>query len=110
MSTPLKPDDAEKFLNAKIGGEVILEGAGSREFFQSASLSFGASFKLTELARKVTGREDRFYFLFMNSASFNKSVIPKVRWPCGQRNSKLEDIKLEQRGFQSSVVLRPVKL
>ena len=56
LSTPLDPDDAEKFQNAKIDGEVFLEGVG-RSVFMEAGLSFGASFKLAELAKQTTGRK-----------------------------------------------------
>src|SRR3982751_6678635 len=33
LSVPLKPDDEEKFLNARIDGEVFSNHPGDREFF-----------------------------------------------------------------------------
>ena len=53
LSIPLKHEDGAKFLNAVIDGSVFLRGAGDKKFFQDAGLSFGASFKLAELAREI---------------------------------------------------------
>src|SRR5436190_7228395 len=46
---PLKPKDAERFLNAEIDGEVFF-GHPDRMFFVSAGFSFGVSTKLADLA------------------------------------------------------------
>ena len=54
LSVPLEPTDAEKFLNAGIDGTVFFGGADDKKFFQDAGLSFGASFKLAELARETS--------------------------------------------------------
>jgi hypothetical protein len=54
LSVPLKPTDAEKFLNAEIDGSVFLQGADDKKFFQDAGLSFGASFKLAKLAGETS--------------------------------------------------------
>ena len=54
LSTPLEATDAEKILKAVINGSVFLRGAGNKEFFQSAGLSFGASVELAELARETS--------------------------------------------------------
>ena len=60
LSIPLKPQDAEKFSNAGIDGEVFLKGAGDKDFFRSAGLSFGASVKLAELAKEIIGRKRKY--------------------------------------------------
>ena len=57
VSVPLEDDDAEKFLSAKIDGEVFLGAAGNKEFFRWAGFSFGASFKLSELAENNRQQE-----------------------------------------------------
>jgi hypothetical protein len=46
LYTPLEPTDAETLLKAVINGSVFLQGAGNKEFFQSAGFSFGASVKV----------------------------------------------------------------
>jgi hypothetical protein len=53
-TTPLKPTDTEKLLNAEIDGKAFLGGAGNKEFFRSAGLSLGASFKLAGLAGEIS--------------------------------------------------------
>ena len=53
-TVPLESTDKEKFLNAGIDGIVFFGGAGDMKFFQGAGLSFGASFKLAELARETS--------------------------------------------------------
>ena len=60
LSVPLKPDDEEKFLNARTDGEVFLECAGSGEFFREAGLSLGASHKLTKLARNTISKKSKY--------------------------------------------------
>jgi hypothetical protein len=50
LSVPLEPTDAKRFLNARIDGTVLFGGAGNMGFFERAGLSFGASFKVAELA------------------------------------------------------------
>src|SRR5437667_4257838 len=60
LSVPLKPDDEEKFLNARIYGEVFLEGAGSRGFFREAGLSFGASVDIARVARNTISKESKY--------------------------------------------------
>ena len=54
LPTPLEPTDAETVIKAVINGNVFLQGAGNKEFFQSAGFSFGASAELAELARKTS--------------------------------------------------------
>ena len=60
LPVPLDNEDKELFLKAKIKGSVFLEGAGDRGFFQSAGLSFGASFKLARLAKDTMGRKSKW--------------------------------------------------
>ena len=52
-STLRKVENEEKFLSADINGHVFLKGARDKDFFQSASLSFGASVELAELAKNL---------------------------------------------------------
>ena len=63
LSIPLEPQDAEKFSNAGIDGEVFLKGAGNKDFFIKAGLSFGVSVKLAELAKETTGRKSKWFRL-----------------------------------------------
>jgi len=62
LSIPLEPDDEEKFLNARINGEVFLASAGSEDFYTrpSIGLSFGASFQLAELARNTISKKSKY--------------------------------------------------
>jgi hypothetical protein len=53
LDCPLPPKDEKAFINAEIDGSVLLESAGSKEYFKDAGLSFGASVKLAKLARKI---------------------------------------------------------
>ena len=54
LDPSLDPDDAEIIIRAKINGRVFLKGAGDLDFFMRASLSFGASVELAELAKGIT--------------------------------------------------------
>jgi hypothetical protein len=54
LDPSLDPDDAEIIIRAKIDGSVFLKGAGDRNFFRDAGLSFGPSVKLAELAKGRT--------------------------------------------------------
>jgi|SRR5271155_1771672 len=58
LTPPLDHGGAEKFLNAEIDGAVFLGSAGDKDFYTrpSIGLSFGASFRLAELARKIKGK------------------------------------------------------
>ena len=60
MSVPLKPDDEEKFLNARIDGEVFSNHPGDREFFIGAGLSYGVSDKLAELAKNTISKKSKY--------------------------------------------------
>jgi hypothetical protein len=61
LSVPLEPTDTKKLLNIGINGSVFLQGAGNKEFFQSAGLSFGASVQLAELARETSKHYLSYY-------------------------------------------------
>ena len=64
LDPPLYPDDAEKIIDAEIYGRVFLKGAGDRNFFQAAGLSFGTRVKLSELAKGFTSTAIRVsYYL-----------------------------------------------
>ena len=63
LSKPLKSTEAKLFLNAGIDGEVFLEGAGDRGFFQHAGLPFGVSVKLARLAKDTMGRKSKWFRL-----------------------------------------------
>ena len=52
-STLRKVENEEKFLSADIKRHVFLKGAGDRQFFRDAGLSFGASVELAELAKNL---------------------------------------------------------
>ena len=54
LDPSLDPDDVEMIIRAKINGRVFLKGAGDLDFFMRASLSFGASVELAELAKGIT--------------------------------------------------------
>jgi hypothetical protein len=69
LSIPLEPTDEEKFLNAGIDGTVFFGGAGDKKFFQDAGLSFGASFKLAELAREIKKSKHSLSYHERNSDS-----------------------------------------
>ena len=66
VSVPLEPDDEEKFLNARIDGEVFLGAAGNKEFFRWAGSSFGASFKLSELAENIVSKKSKYSIIDVN--------------------------------------------
>ena len=53
LPIPLELEDAEKCLNARINGHVFLKGAGDKQFFRDAGLSFGASVQLARLAKDI---------------------------------------------------------
>src|SRR5438045_6806569 len=57
LGNPLDKDDKELFLEAKIDGAVFLEGAGNKDFFLGAGLSFGASVRLAGLAKETIGKK-----------------------------------------------------
>jgi hypothetical protein len=54
LSTPLELTDEMTVLKAVINGSVFLQGAGDKEFFQSAGFSFGASVELAKLAKETS--------------------------------------------------------
>ena len=60
LPIPLKPEDAEKFLDVDIDGYVFSNHAGDRDFFISAGFSFGVSDKLAILAKEATGRKRKY--------------------------------------------------
>ena len=66
LSRPLKPNDKEKLLNAEIDGEVFLGAAGNKEFFRWAGFSFGASFKLSELAENIVSKKSKYSIMDVN--------------------------------------------
>jgi hypothetical protein len=59
LSVPLDSEDEEAFRRAKISGNVFLEGAGNRTFFEDAKLSFRFSVELAILAGKIIGRKSK---------------------------------------------------
>ena len=66
LAVPLKPVNAQKFLNAEIDGEAFLGVAGREEFFQKLGISPGPSVRLAQLAKKIIDAESakgRFYFI-----------------------------------------------
>ena len=66
VSIPLESDNEEKFLNAEIDGEVFLGAAGNKEFFRWAGFSFGASFKLSELAENIVSKKSKYSIMDVN--------------------------------------------
>jgi hypothetical protein len=54
LDPPLNPRNIEKIVEAEIDGPVFLKGAGDQDFFMRAGFSFGASVKLSELAKGFT--------------------------------------------------------
>src|SRR5436305_10455012 len=61
LPNPLEPEDAEKCFNARINGHVFLKGAGDKQFFRDAGLSFEASVELAELAKEAVGRKSKYF-------------------------------------------------
>ena len=59
LTNPLDDEDKEAFFKSKIDGDLFLKGANNGGYFQRASLSFGASEKLAELAGKIIGRKSK---------------------------------------------------
>ena len=60
LSVPLKPDDEEKFLNARIDGEIFSNLGGNWEFFMRVGFSYGVSDKLAELARNTISKKSKY--------------------------------------------------
>ncbi len=60
MSVPLEPDDEEKFLNARIDGEIFSNLGGDWEFFMRVGFSYGVSNKLSELARNTISKKSKY--------------------------------------------------
>jgi hypothetical protein len=73
LSTTLEPTDAEKILKASISGSVFLRGAGNKEFFQSAGLSFGVSVELAELAKET--KQSKYYLSYHGRNSDSQLTV-----------------------------------
>jgi hypothetical protein len=75
LAVPLKPENAQKFLNAEISGQAFLLGAGQRDFFREAEIPLGPSIILADLVKTIVG-ESKSYFI--NTLSFAHVLLPFI--------------------------------
>ena len=61
LTNSLDDEDKGQLSKAKIGREVFLEGAGNKQFFRDAGLSFGASVQLARLAEEAIGKKSKYF-------------------------------------------------
>ena len=110
LSTTLEPTDAEKILEAGISGSVFLRGAGNKEFFKSAGLSFGVSVELAELAKEIKTSKHYLSYHGRNSdsqltASQGKSKPASLEEP-SDTTSKKRGLGSEKEASQSPIQKR----